>query len=366
MLPFKLGSLYSSNTSSLPDLQEETDLDQDSKSFSSGSPMDPRQHPLTSSQESNLRRLSVVKEDDAESEAPLGFGQEEDGEDAFSESSLEDYVDACETVQYVVEEKGTDLDYAMHGGGVALQTDSAGLLSQDSAESGDPARTKARKYSFEFIEADVMIQASSLRRKSSSWSDMLSLNEEYSLSPLQASVFATVEERFNSPLLFTSSLSSSSPERRASYLTDPPRSSISTSDQYSNRTSASETPSSDDPLSNAFQVTRMSTSEEGHPPSSSHKQSIINTNNTLSHTPFSSRNSSNNTSSDQYTGVRQGLVFSSLQSNPMAPSSSVDKTPQQHTNYEQFNNNSPALLSGCPLHNDSTDSCTSINVETDL
>ena len=354
ILPFRLDSLYSSNTSSLPDLQEEGDLDQDSKSICSDSPMDSRQHPLTSSQESNLRRLSVVKEDDDESEAPLVLEQEEDQEDAFSDSSLEDYVDACDTVQYVAEENGTDLDFAMHRDkhNVAkplLQAaeGTACKQSRGSCESNETLKKKLRKKSLEFEEAEVM-PACTMRRKSLSWSDIFSL-DEYSLSPLQASVFATVEERLDSPLLFDSS----SPSRRQSYCTDPQGSSITTSEHHSTRTSSSEVPSEDCLLRLAINTT--STSEERHPPSS--KQSSITTH------PSSSSSSSSSTKSD-YTGIRQGLVLSSLHSKPTAPSSSVDNTSNQHTNYKRLKNSS-VLQSDCP-DDDGTDSCTSMNVETDL
>ena len=133
IVPFRLSSIYSSDNSSLPNLQEESamDLEADAVFSSSG----PYGDDLTSSQESNLRRLSVVKEEEEVMAAgnPEGNPEEEedpeeavavfagddvdddDDDDGFSESSAEEYSDASDSVNCagVDGTRGTDLDHMM-------------------------------------------------------------------------------------------------------------------------------------------------------------------------------------------------------------------------------------------------------------
>ncbi len=354
VLPFRLGSQYSSNTSSLPDLQEEGDSELDCKSVISSSPMDSKSHPLTSSQESNLRRLSVVKEDDAESEIPNLAGEQED-DDTFSDSSLDDYVDAHDSIQYM--ERVTDLDHVIHK---ALCSNS--MPQENMSENvgtktlQDSTRERTRKCSYEYAESDI-IQPSTLRRKSSSWSDILSLND-CSLSPLQTSVFATVEERFNTPLF--ASVTSSPNCHLSSFSSNHPQSSA-TADYISiTRMSSSEPSSSEDHRLST--CTTTDTSEDLHRPGSGggHLQNVIYTT-----TDHQNRDSSSSTFSDQFTGIRQDIVSSSTTTHPsiMHSTPSTD-TPDEHTSHHHLNNY-PSLLSSSP-HDDTTDSCTSINIETHL
>ena len=352
VLPFTLSSL--SNTSSLPDLQEEVDLE-DSKSICSYSSMEPKPRPLTSSQESNLRRLSVVREDEGD-----------DSEDGFSiASSLDDFVDASDTVQYVMEEVGTDLDCAIQGGRGRLEesklqdlASEAEQLTQDLNGIEYAERKIIRRCSLDFTGADVTVHDPIMRRKSSSWSDISSLNEDHSLSPLQNSVFATVEERLNSPWLFATpcspdshSTSSHTESRKISFIAD---------HHITGEDSSSflETRSCGCPSAGTLseQDKRM------HITSSCCQQRIITTSR-------SDSSSSSSTSSGQYTGIRQDLIISSLHSKPIAgPSSSTHQVPIKHTNHEHPNN-SPLLLSSSSSshhHDNGTNSLTLASVETEL
>ena len=96
-------SHFSSNTSSLGDLPEEGAIERD---------LDARLHPLTCSDESNLKRLSIVVEDEDELDVPTISHGKPCEEDAFSNSSSEDYSDASDTFS---RERETDLDLCMHG-----------------------------------------------------------------------------------------------------------------------------------------------------------------------------------------------------------------------------------------------------------
>lgn len=202
MLPFKLGSLYSSNTSSLPDLQEESDMEQDLKSITSNSPVDLRPHPLTSSQESNLRRLSVVVEDENEGEAPSTSPEklcaEEETDGSFSESSSEDYSDASDSIFF--REQETDLDFVMHGTvntAAEVHTRSMspspdGNTSESMSESGENTKRKV-KTNLEVLAVDLMLEMPP-RIEMSSCSDSLS-DPSHSCVPSSLLQSASSEEK---------------------------------------------------------------------------------------------------------------------------------------------------------------------------
>ena len=112
-LPFRLGSAYSSNNSSLPNLEEE-DMEHDV--FQQASSTDA--NALTSSQESNLRRLSVVEEEnegDLIAGNPTSDDNERGNEDEVSSSSSsdEEYSDASDSLTFGKCERGTDLDHVI-------------------------------------------------------------------------------------------------------------------------------------------------------------------------------------------------------------------------------------------------------------
>jgi len=374
VLPFIPSPLNSSNTSSLPDLPEEADME-DSKSIYSYSQMESKPLPLTSSQESNLRRLSVVREDEGEIEAPSllmpGCGLEDDSEDEYSiASSLDEYMDAKDTLQYVMEEEGTDLDGALQGGSRRMlgetnnqdmEAGDAEKLSQDSSDSEEATRKVFRRGSFDFTGADVRARSPTLRRKSSSWSDISSLNEDHSLSPLQSAVFATVEERFNSPWLFPP-LSSSPEHHCTSSHTESPKVSFA-AEHHSLGIDPSSTPSFLETRSSQCSPADTPSEEDkrAHPLNNCYQQRLITTSR-------SNSISSSSTSSGQYTGIRQGLVLSSLHSKPTpGPSSSIDQIPIEHTNHEHQNSSPLLLSSSSSHHNDNgTDSPTSVSIETEV
>lgn len=116
--PLRLGS-----NSSLPNLQEESDMDlENDVIFSDASGGEQRPNPLTSSQESNLRRLSVVKE---ENEVDLAVNvcanEDEDSKyERFSLSSSDEYSDASDGIEHSCVEGGTDLDDLIRSGGVSV------------------------------------------------------------------------------------------------------------------------------------------------------------------------------------------------------------------------------------------------------
>ena len=134
--PFRLASsLYSSDNSSLPNLQEESDTELDADAIFGGEISgEQRSNPLTNSLDSNLRRLSVVEE---ESEgdilggvgnscaaiAGLGLvvgGMAGDRDDCFSDSSSEEYSDASDSIEHLNDncvEAGTDLDHLIFNEG---------------------------------------------------------------------------------------------------------------------------------------------------------------------------------------------------------------------------------------------------------
>lgn len=149
-IPFRgLGSFYSSNNSSLPNLQEESDVDLEHNAVFSMSSCaiscptattdENQSNPLTSSQESNLRRLSVVREEENEenlvgnnSPAAATDGEEENGGNlvgnrptsadtnsgdendvlSVSSSDSEDYSDASDSLSGSCVVGETDLDRA--------------------------------------------------------------------------------------------------------------------------------------------------------------------------------------------------------------------------------------------------------------
>ena len=116
-IPFRLGSVYSSNNSSLPNLQEESDLDLENDATFSASmeALGERANPLTSSQESNLRRLSVVKEEESEADLIAAVSCADDDRcfdnQSVVSSSSEDYSDASDSMECLGGiDGGTDLD----------------------------------------------------------------------------------------------------------------------------------------------------------------------------------------------------------------------------------------------------------------
>jgi hypothetical protein len=133
IVPFRLGSVYySSDNSSLPNLQEESAMDLEADAVFSSSAIcgdDLVSNPLTSSQESNLRRLSVVKEEE-EAGLPTVEGEELDGEggasdeDGSLESSSDEYSDASDSLSLGVGGVGgTDLDRVMEYVDVVIHDD---------------------------------------------------------------------------------------------------------------------------------------------------------------------------------------------------------------------------------------------------
>ena len=177
------GLSYSSTTSSLMDLQEDNGMGIPI----SDSPVDMRSHPLTSSQESNLRRLSVVVEDENEGEAPSllpGKACEEDIYDSCSSSSSEDYSDASNSLPFLGGEGGTDLDFILHSSAnKMIELHLQPMKSTANATSKgwtcqEKKRKKTRRSSLEFQAADVILETASLQRKASSCSDIVSLSAD--------------------------------------------------------------------------------------------------------------------------------------------------------------------------------------------
>ena len=137
-MPFRLASsLFSSNNSSLPNLQEESDTEMGGDDFGGDIFGEQKSNPLTSSQDSNLRRLSVVEEENEgdmlgggnSCAALAGLGLTgvvmRDAEDCFSDSSSEDYSDASDSIEHfggVCVTGGTDLDNVMSGDGQVAST----------------------------------------------------------------------------------------------------------------------------------------------------------------------------------------------------------------------------------------------------
>lgn len=104
-LPFRLGPLYSSDNSSLPNLQEETELTEPPPQ------VDVEQTTLTGSQDSSLRRLSIVEEEEEVEETEGTTKSVELESVSVSSSDSEDYADASDhPIDVVVIEKSTDLD----------------------------------------------------------------------------------------------------------------------------------------------------------------------------------------------------------------------------------------------------------------
>ena len=124
--PFRLSSLYSSNNSSLPNLQEESDVDLEQDAIFSTAAAGAcaiagggdRSNPLTSSQESNLRRLSVVEEEEVEVDLAVDACVDPESSSRYEcfssvSSSDEEYSDASDIMEYGGVERGTDLDFAI-------------------------------------------------------------------------------------------------------------------------------------------------------------------------------------------------------------------------------------------------------------
>ena len=125
-LPFRLGSLYSSNNSSLPNLQEESDVDIEVENETvKPSPCEVEEEQklsaLTSSQESNLRRLSVVEEENEVEVLGNSVPDDPIPDDDVSTSSIsseseEEYSDATDSLPYITNDRGTDLDHMINSG----------------------------------------------------------------------------------------------------------------------------------------------------------------------------------------------------------------------------------------------------------
>lgn len=130
--PFQLS--VHSDGSSLPNLKEESDSELLNEVFYSSDPTDPWANPLTSSQESNLRRLSVVREE-YEGDLPSVCVDEKD--ENVSVSSSEEYSDASDSMENLGFDRGTDLDNI-----IVSTTDPEGdgatgvTVSEDDGESG--------------------------------------------------------------------------------------------------------------------------------------------------------------------------------------------------------------------------------------
>lgn len=344
VLPFRLGSLYSSNTSSLPELQEESDMEQEIKSITSNSPVDLRPHPLTSSQESNLRRLSVVKEDEDEGEAPtMSIGRpcvEENEEcDTFSESSSEDYSDASDSIQFLTGEGGTDLDFIMCGGANAtVEAQLQSVVSSTDRKSKDVTGTNkemkrkpTRKASLEFLAVDVMLEVPHSQRKASSCSDMLSLS---------------AMEPWHSPFVTNDHLHSASSEEKLASPPIPDPASITPSETtYNADPSPSNLHNTISSISPESPDTRIcsSATPENYVSELSSTSKLRNPNELES-------NSCMNSTSCNYTDIRQGLVLG-LRSKLKSPSQENASKNSTMCNHLSSTTNCPPVDEQCLTNN---------------
>ncbi len=162
-LPFRLGSVYDGQNSSLPNLPEESDGDYEAEPTlrsSKSENIDQRTAVLTSSLDSNLRRLSVVEEEENEVETPGNFypcekedslDEDEDGnkDENVSVSSSEDYSDASD-IPFgggCGEEMCTDLDSLMVGGtGVILSSTAEVRIRKTCSRGGDSIKSRDSAY----------------------------------------------------------------------------------------------------------------------------------------------------------------------------------------------------------------------------
>ena len=103
-LPFRLGPLYSSGNGSLSNLEEETEMSETTR-------VEGERASFGGSQDSSLRRLSIVKEEEEVDE--IDFKGVKLECDSASSSDSEDYIEAREHPVEVVIEKSTDLDAAI-------------------------------------------------------------------------------------------------------------------------------------------------------------------------------------------------------------------------------------------------------------
>ena len=108
-LPFQLGPMYTGENSSLPNLPEESEM----KDMMPPAHIEVERATLGGSQDSSLRRLSIVEEEEEVDETEMNSKGVELESVSVSSSDSEEYIEAREhPIDVVVIEKCTDLDAA--------------------------------------------------------------------------------------------------------------------------------------------------------------------------------------------------------------------------------------------------------------